>query len=187
MSGLPNVGLGEPTAYRVTLRKPAPPDEPESPAEELEGEEEQEEQEELADEEGQEDEDHPGKPAVTDLPDAKLDGEKTPHRERLQIALSYWVSQAAAEIKDISERPGGIAHLQPESWAAYRARVASRSWLPEGQSGGWLEWAPVVYHFTLGPLGFAAGHAVVLLTTRLSWLLSAALLLGAITVLRALI
>lgn len=117
---------------------------------------------------------------VAELPAVKLDGEPMNRWEQFAIVAGHWFTEASETIRDLSE--SGVATAQPESWSSYRARVAKRGWLPDGYSGGWLERVPLAVHYTVGPVGFVLGHAIVWVATRPLALCFAVLLAVAITV-----
>lgn len=118
-----------------------------------------------------------------DLPSTDLAGDRMTGPERAWVLVCHWARQAAQGAQEASARPGGVGHAQPESWVQYRARVKSRAWLPEGYSGGWLEWVPVVFHHTIGPVGFGLGHGIVCLLTRMFCFIVAAVLVAVVVVL----
>lgn len=89
-----------------------------------------------------------------DLDAGDLDGDRMSGAEHAWVVLCHWFRQAVESAQEAIGTQGGIGAAQPESWVQYRARVKARGWLPEGHSGGWLEWFPVAWHHTIGPFGF---------------------------------
>lgn len=97
---------------------------------------------------------------VGDLPDSALKGGRLTAAERAVDAARHWLTEVAASAREVTSRKGGIGDVQPESWNQHRARVKARAWLPEGVRGGLLEWVPVVFYCTVGPVLVAVGRSL---------------------------
>ncbi|GAA3957390.1 hypothetical protein GCM10023085_44880 [Actinomadura viridis] len=104
---------------------------------------------------------------VVKLPDSDLDGDRINAAERALVLVRHWSKHTLQEVQQSTTRPGGIYAAQPESFAQYRAYVASRAWLPEGYDGRWLTWITVAYYNSLGWAGVAAGRGLAWLFSRM--------------------
>lgn len=138
MSALPEVKLGDDPAetFRAAAPEPAPkPDTPPMPP--------------------------PGKvldlvpDELVELPAADLGGSQMSGVERAANLLAHWFRLATVTTQALAANPGVIGTDPPESWAEYRAYVASRAWIPEGYEGKWLVGLPLAYYNSIGCLAFA--------------------------------
>ena len=95
---------------------------------------------------------------AVELPDTDLGGARMAGLERAWVLVCCWVRQGQEAVREMLDRPGGLAGVQPESLAQWRAYVRSKAWLPEGYEDGWLVRIPVAFYNTLGWFGVVTGY-----------------------------